>query len=71
MDYANSSPALGLTATTHHTDMIVLTWQPPMDSGGAEIQWYCLEVASTVAALRDLTVSNNDGECLLATAATR
>ena len=27
--------------------MIVLNWQPPMDSGGAEIQWYCLALAAT------------------------
>ena len=70
LPYANPSPVQGLTATTHHRDMIVLNWQPPMDSGGAEIQWYCLTLAATEATIRNPSATDSEIDCLDATMAT-
>ena len=44
VDYADPSVVRVLTATTHHREMIDLTWQAPMDNGGAEVMWYCLQL---------------------------
>ena len=70
LDYANPSPVLGLTATTHHVDMIELNWQPPTDSGGAGIVWYCLAVGTTDANIEDPTDATNEPDCLNANTAT-
>ena len=70
LPYANPSPVQGLTATTHHVDQIVLGWQPPMDSGGAEIEWYCLALAETEGDVPNLTDDDEAVNCLEATKAT-
>ena len=36
----------GITATDYHTDKIVVSWNEVMDTGGADVLWYCLAIAS-------------------------
>ena len=45
LDFADPSEVRGLTATTHHQDMIDLSWQAPADNGGGTVIWYCINVA--------------------------
>ena len=66
VDYADPSVVRVLTATTHHREMIDLTWQAPMDNGGAEVMWYCLQVGP----LDDNFLALTDASCLNATEAT-
>ena len=70
LPYANPSPVQGLTATTHHRDQIVLNWQPPTDTGGAEIEWYCVALAATEGTIPNPTADAEAENCLEATAAT-
>ena len=70
LPYANPSPVQGLTATTHHVDQIVLNWQPPTDTGGAEIELYCLALAATEGTIPNLTAAGQAVNCLNATMAT-
>ena len=70
LPYANPSPVRGLTATKHHRDMIELNWQPPTDSGGAAIKWYCLALAATEGTIPDLTATDPANSCFNATMAT-
>ena len=73
LPYANPSPVRGLTATTHHVDQIVLNWQPPTDTGGAEIEWYCLALAETEGTIPNLTeiaTQTTEDACYSATEAT-
>ena len=36
----------GITATDYHTDKIVVSWNEVMDTGGADVLWFCLAIAS-------------------------
>ena len=66
VDYADPSVVRVLTATTYHRGMIDLTWQAPMDNGGAEVMWYCLQVGALDTDFPALRAE----DCLNATEAT-
>ena len=66
VDYADPSVVRVLTATMRHREMIDLTWQAPMDNGGAEVMWYCLQVGALDAVFPPLP----DAACLNAMEAT-
>jgi hypothetical protein len=54
----------GLTATDYFRDKIVLDWQEPADTGGAEVKWYCIVIASSPSGdFRDLTTTTNAPLC--------
>ena len=36
-----------LEATDYFADQIVLTWDTPTDTGGADLKWYCVVIASS------------------------
>ena len=54
----------GLTATDYFRDKIVLDWQKPADTGGADVKWYCIVIASSPSGdFTDLTDTDNTGLC--------
>ena len=60
--------ATGLAATDYYTDKIVVTWDKVEMTGGADVLWYCLGVASSPSGtFDDLTDSANVADCLSAT----
>ena len=62
--------ATGLEATDYYVDKIVVTWDKVEMTGGADVLWYCLGVASSPSgAFADLTDATNAAACLSATAA--
>ena len=61
----------GLDATDYHEDKIVVSWHDVLDTGGADVLWYCLGVTSSPSGtFTDLTAQAEAEHCLTATAAT-
>ena len=59
--------ASGLEATDYYEDKIVVSWDEVMDTGGADVLWYCLGVAASPSgAFTDLTDADNAAACLTA-----
>ena len=69
-------PASGLTATDYYQDKIEVNWQAPADDGGANIAWYCVNIASvpdgafTARNVLATAAVDTGNACLGATAAT-
>ena len=65
--------ATGLDATDYYTDQIVVTWNDVTVTGGADVLWYCVGVASSpTGAFIDLSNTTDAAEmssCLTATEA--
>ena len=60
-----------LDATDYYEDKIVVSWHDVLDTGGADVLWYCLGVASSPSgAFTDLTLAANEPACLEAEKAT-
>lgn len=70
MGYANPTAVLGLSASTHYVDQIVLDWQRPTDTGGADIVLYCLAVGTSETDIPDPTAAANAATCRDAITAT-
>ena len=61
--------ATGLEATDYHEDKIVVSWDEVTVTGGADVLWYCVGVASSPSGpFEDLTLAVNMPDCLDATA---
>ena len=63
-----------ITATDYHADKIVVSWSEVTDTGGADVLWYCLAIASSPSGdFIDLANTEEDDEmdaCELAVEAT-
>ncbi len=59
--------ATGLDATDYYEDKIVVSWHGVVETGGADVLWYCLGVASSPGgAFTDLTAQASETACLTA-----
>ena len=59
--------ATGLEATDYYTDKIVVSWRDVVDTGGADVLWYCVGVASSPSGpFVDLTHADYVTDCLRA-----
>ena len=57
--------ATGLDATDYYEDQIVVSWDAVTDTGGADVLWYCVGVASSPSgAFTDLTDADNVAACM-------
>ena len=60
--------ATGLDATDYYEDKIVVSWDEVTDTGGADVLWYCLGVASSPSGpfidLANTTNDENIADCL-------
>ena len=48
----------GIEATDYYVDKIVVTWDEVAETGGAEVLWYCLGIASSPSGARSLDLTN-------------
>ena len=55
----------GLDATDYYEDKIVVSWHDVLETGGADVLWYCLGVAASPSgAFTDLTLAAEAEDCL-------